>query len=103
MAGVAQSGLADIALVIAGPDWRGYRRRLERALASRSLSVPVILTDALVGREKIEALVEADVFVHTSRWEGMSQAVLEAAALGRPCLLSRAADPLGRLGESGRL
>ncbi len=101
MAGVAQSGLADIALVIAGPDWRGYRRRLERALASQSLSVPVILTDALVGREKIEALVEADVFVHTSRWEGMSQAVLEAAALRRPCLLSRAADPLGRLGESG--
>jgi glycosyltransferase involved in cell wall biosynthesis len=43
----------------------------------------------------------ADVFVHPSRWEGVSQSVLEAAAWERPCLLTRAADPAGALGRGG--
>lgn len=100
VAAVARAGLADIALVIAGPDWRGFRRRIERMVASCPTPAPLIVTEALVGREKLGALVEADVFVHTSRWEGLPHAVLEAAALARPCLLSIAADPLGRLAEA---
>jgi glycosyltransferase involved in cell wall biosynthesis len=101
VAAVARAGFGDIALVIAGPDWRGFRRRVERMAAACPTPAPVIVTEALVGREKLEALAEADVFVHTSRWEGLPHAVLEAAALARPCLVSIAADPLGRLAEAG--
>ena len=35
------------------------------------------------------------MFVHPSRWEGMSLSVLAAAAAAKPCLITRAADPLG--------
>jgi glycosyltransferase involved in cell wall biosynthesis len=42
------------------------------------------------GAEKFSTLSQCDVFVHTSRMEGFPLAVLEAAAIGKPCLLSRA-------------
>ena len=37
------------------------------------------------------------MFVHPSRWEGVSLSVLAAAAAGKPCLITREADPLGEL------
>jgi glycosyltransferase involved in cell wall biosynthesis len=40
------------------------------------------------GQEKWRYFLACDVFVHTSRWEGMPMAVLEAIALGRPCLVT---------------
>lgn len=42
-------------------------------------------------------LAAADVFVHPSRWEGVSLSVLTAAAAGKACVITRAADPLGQL------
>ena len=45
---------------------------------------------ARYGDEKYTTLSLCDVFVHTSRMEGFPLAVLEAAAIGKPCLLSRA-------------
>ena len=89
------------ALVLVGPDYRGGRRRLEGLLARRRPSSPILLLDAVYGTERFEAIAGADVFVNTARWEGTPIAVLEAAAAGKPCLLSPVADPLGRLSESG--
>ena len=63
--------------------------------------MPVHFLGPLRGREKFECLAGADVFVHPSRWEGLPHAVLEAAAVGLPGLLTRVADPLGRLSETG--
>ncbi|MCG8329045.1 MAG: glycosyltransferase family 4 protein [Chitinophagales bacterium] len=42
------------------------------------------------GFEKFQLLSECDVFAHTSRMEGFPMAVLEAAAMKKPCLLSEA-------------
>jgi glycosyltransferase involved in cell wall biosynthesis len=64
-------------------------------------SAPVVLLDPVYGTERFEVIAGADVFVHTARWEGMPIAVLEAAAVSRPCLLTPPADPLGRLSQSG--
>jgi glycosyltransferase involved in cell wall biosynthesis len=43
---------------------------------------------AKYGDEKFELLCKTNVFVHTSRMEGFPASVLEAAALGLPCLIS---------------
>ncbi len=47
------------------------------------------------GQDKEELLRSASVFVHTSRWEGMPFAVLEALSEGSPVLLT----PATNLGE----
>jgi glycosyltransferase involved in cell wall biosynthesis len=97
IAAIARTGRTDIALVLAGPDYRGGRRQVAKCIEATGCRGPIVLRDPLVGRDKIEALAEADVFVHTSRWEGMPQAVLEAAAHGRPLLVTTVADPADRL------
>ena len=55
-----------------------------------SLKFPdrVMLTGPQYGDDKWEWLMVCDVFVHTSRYEGMPMAVLEAMTLGKPCLVT---------------
>lgn len=97
---LARARLEGAALVLAGPDWRGGERRLRRRAARLGATTPVHFLGPVRGREKFECLAGADVFLHPSRWEGMPHAVLEAAAVGLPALLTRVADPLGRLSEA---
>lgn len=82
-------------LIIAGPDDRSGRARLEAMAASLLPKGAVRFVGPLFGREKEELLRGAGVFVHTSRWEGMPFAVLEALAMGCPVLLT----PATNLGE----
>jgi glycosyltransferase involved in cell wall biosynthesis len=93
----AQAGLRDAALVLVGPDWFGSRRALT-ALAERlGVLSRLVFTGPAFGVERASLLAIADVFVHPSRWEGLSLSVLTAAAAGKPCLLTHVADPLAAL------
>ena len=51
----------------------------------------------MFGEARANLFAAADVFVHPSRWEGLSLSVLAAAVAGKPCLITRQADPLGAL------
>lgn len=93
------AGLDGCALVLAGPDFRGGRAEVERM--ARRVPATVLVLGPLHGRMVLDAIAGADVFVHPSRWEGMPLVVLEAAAVGTPCLLTAPADPLGRLSACG--
>lgn len=46
------------------------------------------LLDAVHGQAKADALRESEAFILLSRWEGLSVALLEALALGVPCVVS---------------
>src|SRR4029453_6372320 len=93
----ARARLRDAALVLIGPDYRGSQRAL-RILAERlSISSDRVFLEAVCGEERANMLAAADVFVHPSRWEGVSLSVLAAAAAGKPCVITREADPLGDL------
>ena len=79
---------------------KGHRARLEligdgadRTVLMRlthELAIEKLVTwhGARYGDEKYHLMARGDVFLHTSRMEGFPMAVLEAAALGLPCLTS---------------
>ena len=88
-------------LVLVGPDWRGHRRQLEKLAQGLGITSQIFFLGPAYGKEKFDLLASADVFVHTSRWEGASFSVLEALACGKPCLLTQAADPTGLIEQQG--
>ena len=99
--GFARAGLRNAVLILAGPDWRGSRAALMREVTRRGLEDAVLFAGPVFGDAKLALLAGCDVFVHTSRWEGVSMAVLEAAVAARPCLVTAAADPAGALARHG--
>ncbi len=63
--------------------------RLQGICRELELNDQVSFLGAKFGDEKFKLLSETNVFVHTSRMEGFPASVLEAAALGLPCLISK--------------
>jgi glycosyltransferase involved in cell wall biosynthesis len=98
--GFARAALNKAALVMVGPEYRGSRHALA-ALAERfGVSSDLVFLEPAFGQDRANLFAAADVFVHPSRWEGVSLSVLAAAAAGKPCLITREADPLGELGRA---
>ncbi|MGC8876990.1 glycosyltransferase [Thermus sp.] len=96
----ARADLPDAALVLVGPDWRGSLEKLKATARKLGIEEKVIFAGPAYGEEKWAYLAGADVFVHPSRWEGLSVSVLEALVMGKPVLVSQAADP-GGIGAYG--
>lgn len=92
--GFSRANLQNALLVIVGPDKKNSRCTLENLAQKLRIDSKVVFTGPLFGRTKFDFLAGADVFVHTSRWEGLSFSVLEAFACARPCMLTPPADPL---------
>ncbi len=87
----ARANLSEAALVLVGPDWRGSLGKLKNLVNHLRLESQVVFAGPASGLEKWSYLADADVFVHTSRWEaGLPFSVLEAMALSKPVLLSSA-------------
>jgi glycosyltransferase involved in cell wall biosynthesis len=59
------------------------------------ISSSVLFAGSLFGEEKIRLLCESHVFAHPSRTDGLPATILEAAALGLPCVVSDATN-MGR-------
>lgn len=68
---------------------RKDRAVLEGLAAHRGVSAHVRFLGARHGDEKFSILGGFDAFIHSSRFEGLPGACLEAAALGRPLVVSR--------------
>ncbi len=67
-----------------GPDLN----KIKQLASELGIVDAVTFTGAKFGNEKEALLREMDYFLHPSRNEGMPGAVLEAAALGIPCIVS---------------
>ena len=75
-------------LYIYGPDTRGQYAHMEKMISERSLDGLVRLNPAVFDKEKEKVLLESDVFIQTSRLEGMPMGLLEALSYGLPCLVT---------------
>jgi glycosyltransferase involved in cell wall biosynthesis len=81
---IKKGGRGDLWLLGNGP----HRDALERAVCAHNMESRVRFWDARYGDEKTTVLMNMDVFLHTSRWDVAPTAVLEAAAHGRPLVIS---------------
>jgi glycosyltransferase involved in cell wall biosynthesis len=81
---------SDLYLVIVGANEgsQGYEEEIKRRLRDAGLSGRTIFTGMLTGRDKLEAFVDADVFVLPSYSENFGMAVVEAMACGIPVVIS---------------
>jgi len=90
-----------VRIEIHGPDFRGSLTVLQDRIARLQLEKVVSLPGPVIGRAKQRAFQQADVFVHTSRWEGHPLAVLEGLASGLPCLLTPGTNMAEEIAAAG--
>jgi glycosyltransferase involved in cell wall biosynthesis len=88
--GVAEASQWHAAIV--GPDFRGSRAALQQLADDLGLQRRLVFTGPRRGRRFDEALAAADLFAHTSRWEGLPISLLEALRVGVPALVSPAVE-----------
>lgn len=62
---------------------------LEKKITENNINDLVIINDAVYAEKKKEILLNTDVFVLTSRFEGMPMGVIEALSYGVPCLVTK--------------
>jgi glycosyltransferase involved in cell wall biosynthesis len=77
-------------LVIAGTGEPAHLRAIQDQIGRLGIGASVQMVGQLNGRDKWQALRDADVFILPSRQEGFSMAITEAMAAGCPVVITRA-------------
>jgi glycosyltransferase involved in cell wall biosynthesis len=85
-----EKGYGDnIKLVMVGPFYtEADKNEIESLVNSLKYPDKVMIVGPAYGDDKWEWLKTFDVFIHTSRFEGLPVAVLEAMAFGKPCIVT---------------
>lgn len=76
-------------LNIYGPDWKGRYAQVSNLIEENGVGDIVCLHHAIFGDDKKNEILDADVFIQTSRTEGMPLGILEALSYGVPCLVTK--------------
>lgn len=78
----------NVKLAIVGGDY-GFKDELEKLILKNNLNDKVLFPGVLTGQDKIEALVDCDIFVMPSRYESFTTSGLEAMACFKPLILTK--------------
>ena len=78
----------NVKLAIVGGDY-GFKEELEKLILKNNLNDKVLFPGVLTGQDKIEALVDCDIFVMPSRYESFTTSGLEAMACFKPLILTK--------------
>ena len=71
-----------------GPDVLGRMDQVWKLVKENEIEDLVTIHERILGKEKEEALLASDIFLQTSRHEGMPMGILEAMSYALPCLLT---------------
>ncbi|WP_405292738.1 glycosyltransferase [Methanobrevibacter sp.] len=78
----------NVKLVIVGGDY-GFKEELVKLIEKFNLKDKIIFPGVLTGKDKIEALVDCNIFVMPSRYESFTTSGLEAMACNKPLILTK--------------
>ena len=73
---------------ICGPDREGRLADLKRLASQKRIETLIRFENAVYGEDKEHLLLESDVFILPSRFEGHSMALIEAMSYGLPCVVT---------------
>ena len=85
---LAESGVPDLGLVLAGPDQIGWQAELQTLAEQLGVNDRVLFPGMLESEMKQSAMANADAFLLPSHQENFGMAVVEALAEGLPVLIS---------------
>ena len=88
----------NVRLYLYGPNYKTRHADVYELIKQGAINDLMELNDAITGERKDEELLRADLFIQTSRSEGMSMGILEALSYGVPCLVTRGTN-LGEIIE----
>ncbi len=77
-----------VMLSIYGPDILNRFAQVKSIIDGCDVNDLVNLNYAISGKEKVCKLLESDIFIQTSRHEGMPMGILEAMSYGLPCIVT---------------
>lgn len=83
---------ANCTIKICGPDSEGKLSELKKLVSDNGLEKIVSFGNPLYGEDKESALLDSDVFLMTSRFEGHPMALIEAISYGLPCLVTQGSN-----------
>lgn len=84
----ARCGVADAVLALVGPAVEGYLPQVQAMAREHGVRDRVVFTGMLNGMDRVEALVDADLYCLPSYQENFGIAVVEALAAGTPVVIS---------------
>ncbi len=90
-----------VTLALFGPDDKNSHKAVRELVKKYTLSEIVTLNDGIFGKEKEEELLKADIFIQTSRSEGMPTGILEALSYGLPCIVTKGTTLGDKINEYG--
>ena len=91
----------NVEISIYGPDYAGRFEHVRQLIDEADVSDIVSLNHEVTGKEKEGILLKTDVFVQTSRFEGMPLGILEALSYGIPCIASEGTTLAQRISDAG--
>ena len=87
-------------LRIYGPDREGACRVLEQIIREKQLGKLVFICGPVFGEEKHRILSSADLFIMTSRFEGLPMSLIEALAHYLPCITTKGTNLADKIEEA---
>lgn len=98
----SDSNINDLSLDIIGPASKRDLNLVNSLIKKKGLNGIVHVHDAVLGDEKRKQLLEHDIFIQTSRTEGMPMGVIEAMSYGLPVIVTNGTT-LGELVANNNL